>query len=212
MRPVDRVYQSLYQKIMNGEYSPAETLIETNLVNEYNVSHNTVKKALLMLLSEGLIDMEPNKSARVTSCTAKDVLDTIDLGLLLLPYNVRLTVPVINDTVLMKLRNALEEMENLYRRQDYPSYGSAALRYLMPLYTACPNRISSEIAVKLMGRISRYYARLLSLSACMERILHNYRTILTALEHRDAEAAAEAVTAGIMAFKEDFLRSQSIIL
>lgn len=212
LRPVDRVYQSLHQKIMNGEYSPSETLIETDLVNEYNVSHNTVKKALLMLLSDGLIDMEPNKSARVASFTVKDMLDTIDLGLMLLPYNVRLTVPQIDDALLSELKAAVEELDRLYRLQDYPKYGNASMQFLTPLYAVCPNKLSGRISLALMGRISRCYARVLQLPTSMERILANYRSIVDALQRRDADAAAEAVFAGLTAFKEDFLRNQSFVL
>ena len=40
------VYESLKDKILRGVYSTSASLPEVELANEYNVSRNTIKKAL----------------------------------------------------------------------------------------------------------------------------------------------------------------------
>lgn len=47
------VYESLKDKILRGVYSTSASLPEVELANEYNVSRNTIKKALLMLENDG---------------------------------------------------------------------------------------------------------------------------------------------------------------
>ena len=49
------VYNKIKKKIESGEYSPAQSLPEATLAKEYNVSRNTIKKALLMLENDAYL-------------------------------------------------------------------------------------------------------------------------------------------------------------
>ena len=60
-----RIYEELKNEISRGTYPPAFALTESELAGRFNVSRNTIKKALLMLESDGLVTMENNKSARI---------------------------------------------------------------------------------------------------------------------------------------------------
>ncbi len=51
-----QLYDKFYEKIKNGEYSPGSLLpTETEIMNQYKISRVTVRKAMDMLLGDGLI-------------------------------------------------------------------------------------------------------------------------------------------------------------
>ena len=73
------VYESIKKRIDEGFYSPAESLREAALAEEYSVSRNTIKKALLMLENDAYVSIEQNKGARVRSYSKTEVLDFLQL-------------------------------------------------------------------------------------------------------------------------------------
>ena len=72
------VYENLKERIEQGYYSPAESLPEIDLASEYNVSRNTIKKALLMLENDAFVTIEQNQGAKVRSYSKVEVLEFLE--------------------------------------------------------------------------------------------------------------------------------------
>ena len=62
---VDALAAALRKRILDGELAPAERLVERELVDDYDVARHTVRSALRALASEGLVQLVPDKGARV---------------------------------------------------------------------------------------------------------------------------------------------------
>lgn len=70
-----QIANDLQRKIEDGGYSPDEDLpTEDRLADEHGVSRSTVRRALAMLKSEGLIDTERGRRAWVRGPRRKDLL------------------------------------------------------------------------------------------------------------------------------------------
>ena len=83
------VLEALRKGILSGEYLPSQTLTEASLCAHFGASRTTVKKALLLLEKEGLVSIEPNKSARVRAFTPQEVLELLEVRLVLERFVVR---------------------------------------------------------------------------------------------------------------------------
>ena len=70
-----RVYAALRHAIITLEIDPGEPLEEERLCREYRVSRTPLREALIRLASDGLIELEPNKGARVAALQLVDVID-----------------------------------------------------------------------------------------------------------------------------------------
>ena len=70
-----RVYNTIRNKILSGEYKENEELKENALASELGVSRTPVREALRQLELEGLVNIIPNKGAYVTGITKKDIYD-----------------------------------------------------------------------------------------------------------------------------------------
>ncbi|WP_344598750.1 GntR family transcriptional regulator [Actinomadura vinacea] len=69
------MYESLRQRIANGEIAPGERVTEARVVGDYSVARPTAKACIERLVSTGLLQRATHKSATVTALTAADVDD-----------------------------------------------------------------------------------------------------------------------------------------
>src|SRR5262252_4091467 len=70
----DRAVDQLRERILGGEYAPGERLGEVELAAKLGVSRTPVREALRLLAAEGLVELTPNKGARVVEYPHTDLV------------------------------------------------------------------------------------------------------------------------------------------
>jgi DNA-binding GntR family transcriptional regulator len=69
------VYEALRRAIISVRLAPGEPLEELQLCKTYKVSRTPVREALIRLASEDLVELEPNRGAKVAALQFVDVVD-----------------------------------------------------------------------------------------------------------------------------------------
>lgn len=64
---VDALAQALRERILDGELPPGARLVERELCEGYDVARHTVRAALRSLAAEGLVQLVPDRGARVAT-------------------------------------------------------------------------------------------------------------------------------------------------
>jgi DNA-binding GntR family transcriptional regulator len=72
-------YQQIRRWIVEGRLRPDERLVEQRLAEELDLSRTPVREALRQLQSEGLVEVEPHRGARVRSLSLADIGDLYEL-------------------------------------------------------------------------------------------------------------------------------------
>jgi DNA-binding GntR family transcriptional regulator len=80
---VDSLADSLRERILAGELKPVTPLREEPLSSEYDVARHSLRSALRTLQGEGIVQIEPNRGARVKSLSPDDVRGLSELRLAL---------------------------------------------------------------------------------------------------------------------------------
>jgi len=80
---VDALAAALRTRILDGDLGASERLREVELAEAYGVARHSLRAALRALAAEGLITIEPNRGARVTSLSAPDVAALFELRIAL---------------------------------------------------------------------------------------------------------------------------------
>ena len=70
---VDALAAALRTRILDGDLGAGERLREVELAEAYGVARHSLRAALRELAAEGMITIEPNRGARVTSLSAADI-------------------------------------------------------------------------------------------------------------------------------------------
>ena len=69
------VYETLKQRIINGELLPGSVMMERTLAEDFKISRTPVREALKLLLQEGWIVWEERRKAVVSEIKESDVIE-----------------------------------------------------------------------------------------------------------------------------------------
>ncbi len=111
----------LRDEILSGRLPEGARLGEADLAERLAVSRTPVREALSRLAAEGLVDLVPNRGARVASWTIDQLREIFELRLAVEPMLVALAVPNFDADALDELDELAERMQRVGapgRQQD----------------------------------------------------------------------------------------------
>src|SRR5689334_7203755 len=76
---VSAMFDVLRNGIMRGEFAPNQRLVEADLIRKFGVSRGPVREALSRLAADGLVIMEPHRSAVVRPLTRESLASAFQL-------------------------------------------------------------------------------------------------------------------------------------
>lgn len=79
----ERVADALRQMLFAGDLAPGEPLRELGLAESFSVARSTVREALQLLCTEGLLTKTPNRGVTVTELTERDIAEIFQARLVL---------------------------------------------------------------------------------------------------------------------------------
>lgn len=199
-----RVYKALRQKIINNEYSPSESLIESSLAAEYGISRNTLKKVFMMLEQEGLVTVEVNKSVRVRSFSRQEVLDFLEFRQELEGYIIRLAVPHFTEEDIRELETILNQMYEFKLQNRLVEYSAHNQRFHNKIFDCCPNRLAVEVTQNLKNQMRKYNTRTILVPGRAEKSFAEHREILSAIKERSPERAEKAMRYHLANVRREF--------
>lgn len=183
------VYENLKERIEQGFYSPAESLPEIDLATEYNVSRNTIKKALLMLENDAFVTIEQNKGAKVRSYSKVEVLEFLELREELEGFIVRLAVPHFDQKALEKLECLLNEMAAHKASSNLLAYSACNQKFHNIIYDVCPNRTTIDVTARLKNQMRKYNGKTILIPGRDERSYEEHCAIFEAIKQKNAAQA-----------------------
>lgn len=187
-----QIYQQIKQKILDGEYAPAQRLVETNLAQELGVGRHKVRAALDWLQAEGLVEIEPNRGATVKSLELPEVIDILMAREVLEAGVAYLAAERITETQLQQLADFLETMRNALSQGEYDRYSATNNRLHQVIYEAAGNETMPQLITLLRQRLTRLQIRTILIPGRAEKSLAEHEAIFQALQSHDAAAAAAA--------------------
>ena len=122
---VDALTGAIRQRILDGDFEPGTPLREEALSREYDVARHSLRSALRTLQGEGIVDIEPNRGARVRSLSPEDVRGLSELRIALEVEAARMALKREGGTLPASVHRAAERLAGLCRRAR-PSWGAVA--------------------------------------------------------------------------------------
>ncbi|MBN2551922.1 MAG: GntR family transcriptional regulator [Spirochaetales bacterium] len=185
----DQIYEAIQEAIVNNSYKPGEELQIDRLAEEFGVSTTPIREALIRLESSGLVDLIPNKGARVTALREQDIRDTWEVRKLLEPYAAGLTAALDIKGEIAELDAAFHRLESGLWEEEL--YIQSDIRLHELLFTHLTNELLKATLQKILQRSMRmrYFAE--DVSKTHDQVVHEviseHRAILRSLAARDRE-------------------------
>nr|MDT0659765.1 GntR family transcriptional regulator [Micromonospora sp. DSM 115978] len=148
-------YLTLRNKILSGELAPGETLNQATLAPAIGVSTTPLREALRRLKSEGLVELDAHRDARVTTLTAEEARDLLEVRRSLDPLAAALAAERRTKDDIRTIRTALESVKPL--RSDPAVIDLVAhRRFHSAIYLASHNDLLISTLDGLWDKADRY--------------------------------------------------------
>lgn len=185
----DRIRASIF----SGELGKGAILSQGQLAEQMGVSRTPMREALRMLQEEGLVEIEPNRRARVIGFDADDLELVYSSRIILTAIATTLTVPLLTDNDIQKMRDALAKMEKAGAEDDMHGWQVADRSFHALHCSKAPAAILREIE-HLFSRSALYRRlRVRDMPHRQTASQEDHHGILSACSARNAENAMVAV-------------------
>lgn len=191
----DRAYTRLRAWILEGRYEVGSPLGEIKLAELLGVSRTPIREALHRLSSERLVEISPNRGARVASWSARDLAEIYELRALLESHAAARAALQIDRSGLQRLEELCQMEERAIRSASIDSILSLNRDFHAGVAEFSGNQRLAEVIVSLVDLPSVLMSFIGDSGSGETRFDHNladHRTLVEALGRRDA-GLAEAV-------------------
>lgn len=189
----------LRERILKGQIAGGEALTQQAIAEEFSVSRIPVREALLLLQSEGLVELHPHKGANVVVLSRKKISELFELRSLLEVNLLQAAIPnmTANDfaqaeQILTTFNDALNNEESIERWSEYNQ------QFHHILYA--PSRKSETLSLVniLNVRCSRYVRMQLLYTQKIHKAQGEHAAILQLCRDKQTEQACELLHKHIM--------------
>jgi DNA-binding GntR family transcriptional regulator len=118
----DEVVQRIRGLIVQGELAPGERVPERELCERFGISRTPFREALKVLASEGLVDLQHQRGAVVSTITTHDVDDMFQVMGVLEALAGELACARASDAEISAIDDFHREMLACYREHDLNGY------------------------------------------------------------------------------------------
>ena len=189
----DEVAERLRDLIRDGELEPRARVNELELAERFGISRTPLREAIKILATEGLLELLPNRGARVASISEGEVNDTIEVVAGLEATAAELACRAITDAEVAAIEAKHAAMLEAWRRQDNPAYFTLNREIHETIMRASGNPILQGIYATLSGRIQRARYAAHKTPEQWTRAVDEHEEILRLLKARDGERLARAL-------------------
>lgn len=198
---IDALYESLRQRIINGDIAPGEKVTEARVVGEYRVARPTAKACLERLTAAGLLQRTAHRTAVVPELGAAEILDLYFARDSIERRAVQRLAEL--GSVPAAARSAQERVERAVAEKDFAHQVEADIAFHSSLVDAVGSKRLSRMHELIMGEVHLTMGQFQAHRTTDPRtVAAEHAAILTAIETGDPAAAADHLSAHLRAAQD----------
>jgi DNA-binding GntR family transcriptional regulator len=173
--------------IVEGHLMAGERVPERQLCERFAVSRTPLREALKVLAAEGLVELLPNRGARIRTFSAADIRDFFEILAALESAAGRLACGRISDMEIAAIERLHFEMYGHYMRRELPEYFRLNQAIHERIMAAAGNEALQNVYRSFTSRMrqQRYSANTLERER-WDQAMREHESMIDALRRRDA--------------------------
>lgn len=177
---------ALRDYLVEGSLADGARVPERLLCDRFGISRTPLREALKVLAAEGLIELLPNRGARVRALSADDLRELFDVMGGLESLAGRLACERVSDEEVAEIERVHHEMYRFYLRRDMHGYFQCNQDIHRMIVAAAGNATLAATYASFAGRIRRvrYSANLATDRDRWGEAMREHEAILDALRRR----------------------------
>ena len=157
----DEVAERMRELISSGEMEPKSRINETELTERFGISRTPLREAIKILATEGLLELLPNRGARVASISEREIEEMMEVIAGLEATAGDLACRSVTDAEIAAIQADHDAMVTAWQAGDEAGYFSNNRRIHEAIMAAARNAILASLYQSLSGRIQRSLAHLM---------------------------------------------------
>lgn len=177
----------LREDIDAAVWPPGMVLRQEEMATKYGASRIPVREALQILANEGLVEVIPNRGARIAALNSQQVDEIFELRALLEIHLLVTAIPFHDNKSVVRLKSIQGELDVEDTRSGWLS---GDRRFHEALYRPAQRPQSLEIVMTLRGQVQRYALCDLDPNTRRTEWKSEHHDLITAVSGRDSKAAS----------------------
>lgn len=190
---VDSAYEQIRGQILSLAYPPGMPLRLKALSELHGGSIIPIREALRKLEAERLVDVTPNKGARVSGISTHDLEDAYSTRILVEVAALRRAAEAMTAQDIDAVRDLASEMNRLFADDEFERGLEAHQRFHFALYEPSDSDWLMHV-IRVLWNHTERYRRIATKKRTARDIAHEHGSIVDALERHDTDAACDALT------------------
>ena len=189
------VYARLRKMILEGTFAPSSIVTQVELAKLLGVSRTPLREAFRMLQSEGLLQIEPNQRARVSSVNAQDIDAFYAQRIFMEVLGITITVPRLSRDEIDIIKAILKELDDAASYNDSNVWEPVHRRFHSMLVSHCSDQLKTTLAS--LNEKSEFYRRMYINNTPLVRTLTvaqmEHHSVAKAIFDKQPEVAAQTL-------------------
>mgnify|MGYP001320375062 CR=1 FL=1 len=188
----EQVAHLVREAIIHLEFRPGELLLERELCAWTGASRPTVREALRLLESEGLVEPRAGRGSVVRLVGEAEITHLYEVRSELEGFAAALAAARADDDARGRLRGALDDLGTALVDSQVADIVAAQHRFFDQLFAGAGNHVLRQVAQALQGRVAQFRALTLTIADRGPASLRELGEVVASIEARDAAGAREA--------------------
>jgi DNA-binding GntR family transcriptional regulator len=187
------VATSIRNAVYRGEYVAGQRLIEAELCAAHVVSRSVVRSALQELATEGLVEIQLHKGARVRQVSRDEAIEITEVRMVVEGLIAATAARRAGPDQVAELRGIGAAMRRAVAEQDALGYSELNADLHSLIREIAGHRTAATVIERLRGQLVRYQFHLALQPGRPARSLDQHEKIIEAIAAKDPEAAEKAM-------------------
>lgn len=184
-----RLYGQIREALLAGEYQPGERLPARMLAERFKSSEIPVREALLMLQRDGLVEIAPNRGARVTSLNEAEIEENFVIRAHLEALATSTAADHVAESDLGDLERILDESERYL--DDPVAFALNNQKFHARIFSISPYRRLATLIENQRAAQAMYATLFALVPSRSPESLREHRAIVEALRRGESDLAGQ---------------------
>jgi len=206
-----QIYEVLKERILLGEITLGERIIESNIAEDLKTSRTPVREAFQRLVQDGLVERVPQGGVRVTVITPRMIKEVFGIRAVLEVYALELACDKIESETITKLKELARQARKLLSSPEAndPEGLVALWKINTSFHETIYRAAGSEQLLKLVGQLNSLVRRFrfLSMRKARIRAWDQHELMIKYLEEKDKAMLGELIKGHVEEAASDTLKA-----
>ena len=198
----DEVAERIRDLIRAGELEPNSRVNELELAERFGISRTPLREAIKILATEGMLELLPNRGARVVAVNEAEIDEMLEVIAGLEANAARLLAKRITDSEIADIAELHEAMLEAFERRDEARYFTLNRQIHEAMMRAAKNATLAQLYAGLSSRIQRFRYAAHKTPEQWQRAIDEHEEMLRLMIERDGEKLAALMERHILGKKE----------